>query len=88
MSCTRTGGHIYIRSHGLYAYGDCFESDINSVAYFRIVEVSPTPLGPSVHYVVYDYLDWFDRDDPITTLITETYKYLGYEGVYTLDLER
>lgn len=62
------------------AYND-FLSGIADVAYFRIVQRGFKPLAPTLHYTVHNYVDWWDKDGPISTLITKNFTNHGYNGV-------
>ena len=81
MTCTKTGCHIYIEPYQEWAYGDAFE--LGSVAYFRIVQRSFTPLDRVQHYTVVDYDSWFDKDGTVSTLISDAFVSHGYEGIAT-----
>ncbi len=80
MTCTKTGAHIYLEPYNLYAHCDAFEIDEN-IAYFRIVEVSYTPLGSSLHYKVIEIENWF-KDKPVQTLISNKWINHGYDGIH------
>lgn len=87
MSCVKTGAHIFIKSYGIWCYGDAFsihDKDTARVAYFRIVQESHRPIYPMLHFTVEEVENWWDRGKPcISILITkiDAFTNHGYDGI-------
>jgi hypothetical protein len=86
MTCVKTGCHIYIIPHGMYAYGDAHL--VNDVYFFRLAIASFYPHADVIHYEVNNYDSWWDKEStknfrpPTSTLIAagEDILSYGYDG--------
>lgn len=75
MPCIKTGAQIYLENYGEFCWCDAFE--LGDVAYFRIVQRSREPLSQAigeVWYVVNDFDNWYDKEDPLSTLISNNFR--------------
>ena len=69
----------------MWAYGDAYE--LRDATYFRICQISRSPLQAHKHFTIHDWQHWFDERktsyEQNSTMICgpEDCTYHGYEGV-------
>ena len=85
MECKKTGAHIYLEQHGMWAVCDAFLLGVDirteePIWLFRIVGTRFKPMRDVRHFTVHDTTMWF-LDNPVQTITTAKATYHGYEGV-------
>lgn len=82
MTCIKTGCHAYLAEYGKYVYGDAYE--VGATVILRISQRSfDGPLSKRLHFTVHRIGQWFDKDreDVVSTLISNHTVNHGYEGI-------
>lgn len=93
MSCIKTGFHACVGPYDEYIYGDAFEVD-GQIYYFRICAISLKPIRERLHFVIHDFVTWFDKEKTSqqqnSTLIARATKVddLGYDGIGIIRKEK
>lgn len=79
MSCIKTGCLAWIEPYNEWAYGDGF--CVAGVYYFRFVQRFTERPNIPLHFTIYDFDNWFDKDSSMSTLISSHTIFHGYEGI-------